>query len=249
MEKQKRFTVGRIIMVLALLIFLFGISRVFYIVGDYYQYLDAYSGDIARGDQLAAKDDLENLKYFYQLNSKLKPFGLSWVADKYFFQEALVQAAAYDYLTNRHERVIEQLKDEQGLWGRYLRANSKWRLAQGVFEQSLKKDPATKLKEQSEADEMASSTKDDYEEAVKISQGDWLPAKWNYDLTTNDEARARGLRPKPASIKIKLGTGGKKDQGKGKYIGVGPQGEGSRDLEIEGTPTDGKPKPGTKRPG
>lgn len=249
MEKQKRFTVVRIMGALTLLIFSVMLGRVSYLVGDYYQYLDAYSGDVARGDQLAAKADLENLQYFYELNKKLKPLGLSWLADRYFFNEAAYYAAAYDYLTNRHERVMEELKDDNGLWGRFLRANSKWRLAQGIFEQSLKKDSVTRLKEQIEADEMTSSTKEDYEEAIKISQGDWLPAKWNYDLTADDEARARGLRPKPPKIKIILGSGGQKNKGQGKNKGEGPQGGGSQDLEIEGPPTDGNPKPGTKRPG
>ncbi len=249
MEKQNRLTAGRIVVALAILLFALVGGRVFYLVGDYYQYLDAYSGDVFRGDQLAARVDLENLQYFYQLNKSLKPWGLSWLADRYLFKEAIYHAAAYDYLTNRHERVVEELKDDNGLWGRFLRANSKWRLAQGIFEQSLKKDPATNLKEQIEADELSFSTKEDYEEAVKISQGDWLPAKWNYDLTVDSETRARALRPKPAKIKVMLGTGGSKDKGLGKNKGQGSKGNGSQDLEIEGPPTDGNPKPGTKRPG
>ena len=224
-------------------------SRIFYLVGDYYQYRDAYSGDVVRGDQLAARIDLENLEYFYELNKKLKPFGLSWLANRYLFKEALYQEAAYDYLANRHERVVEKLKDDNSFWGRYLRANSKWRLAQGIFEQALKMDAVTQSKEKAEADEMASSTKDDYEEIIKMSQGEWLPAKWNYDLTTDAGARAAGLSPKLAKVKVILGTGGKKNKGTGKGKGQGPQGKGSHDLEIEGPSTDGNPKPGTKRPG
>ena len=256
MEKQtvrqglgKRITFGRTAVSVAILIFAVLVSRAFYLVGDYYQALDAYSGDVARGDQLAAKADLENLQYFYELNTKLKPWGASWLADDYLFKSAPQQTAAYDYLTNRYERVSEELKDDNSFWGRYLRANSKWRLAQDIFERASLKDSATRLKEQAEADEMVLATKDDYEELIKMSQGEWLPAKWNYDLTTDPSARGAGLSPKPAKVKVMLGTGGKKDKGLGQDKGRGQRGRGARDVPIEGPPTDGTPKSGPKRPG
>lgn len=249
MEKLKRFSMFRILTVLLLAgVFLF-FTRVLYLVGDYYKVLDAYSGDIIRGDQLAARQELENLKRFYELNEKLKPFKLNWVADKYLFAGTNSREAAYDSLTNRHDRVVERLKDENDFWSRYIRANSTWRIAQGIFEQSLKKDTKTKLEEQKKADELAYSTKEDYEEAVKLDKGRWLPPKWNYDLTTNADSRAAALMPKPGVIKVKLGLGGKKNKGMGKDKGRGEKGEGQQDLPIEGPPTDGKPKPKNNRPG
>ena len=244
----RRFTLGRVLLTIAILVFSAGVSRILYLVGDYYENLDAFSGDIGRKDQLAAREDLENLKYFYQLNNKLRPFGLSWLADRYLFKEAVHHATAYDYLTNRHEKVIEDLKNENTFWGYYLRANSKYRLAQGVFAQSVQKDPATRLKEQLKAVEMAASTKDDYEEAVKITKGEHLAASWNYDMTTDAGKLMAALQPKADPVKVKLGTGGRKNEGKGKDKGKG-EGDGSQDLEIKGPPGEGNPQQGTKRPG
>ena len=249
MEKQKRFTLGRIFIAFFVLIFFSFIGCVMYSTGDYYKYRDAYSGDIARGDQLAAKKDLENLNYFYDLNFQLRPFNLDWLANEYIFKNLQPYEAAYIYLTGRHEMVIDKLKNDDSYWGHFIRANSKWRLAQGIFENSLKKDEKTKIEEQKKADEMAYSTKDDYEQAIKIDKSKTVPPNLNYDFTTNASARAAALQPKPEKIKVKLGTGGRKNKGLGKDRGSGPEGDGQQDLEIEGPPTDGKPKSGTNRPG
>lgn len=249
MEKLKRLTVGRIFVAAALITLFLFLGTVFYLASDYYKSLDAFSGDIVRRDQLAAREDLERLNYFYELNNMLEPYKLNWIADKYLFKDAPRYKAAYDYLTNRHVRVIEELKNDNSFWGHFIKANSVWRLAQGIYEQSLKMDEKTKSKMQQEADEKAYSTKDDYEEAIKINGGASLPPKWNYDFIANPSTRALGLKPKPGVIKVKLGTGGKKNKGMGKDKGLGPKGEGQQDLEIEGPPTEGKPKPGTHRPG
>lgn len=247
--KVKRVTFYRVSAAIALLIFLLSASSVMYLVSQYYKYLDAYSGDVAREDQIAAREDMEKLQYFYELNGRLKPYWLDGVAEEYIFKGTLYHEAAYDYLVSRYERVLERLQNDQGFWARFLRANAKWRLAQGIFEQSLQMSLKTKLEMQMQADELASSTRDDYEEAVKATGGGHLPSSWNYDLTTNDGARAGALQPKVPGVKIRLGEGGKKDKGLGKDKGRGPKGEGSQDLEIEGPPTEGKPKSGAKRPG
>ncbi len=250
MQKIRRITLGRISVASVLLVLAFSSVFVMYKIAGYYKYLDAYSGDVIRGDQIAARNDLANLKYFHDLNKKLKPFKLDWIADKYFFKDARYREVAYDSMRNRFEKVVEDLKDDNSYWGRLLRANARWRLAQGVFEQALKKDPKTSLEEQKKADELALSTKDDYAEAIKLSGGELLPPKWNYDLTTNPNARAAGLQPKPPKIIIKLGLGGgKKEKGQGKDKGQGPKGEGTKPLDIKGPPTEAKPNPGVNRPG
>lgn len=250
MEKIRRVTLGRVLIASAILAVSFLSISVMYLISHYKHYLDAYSGDVIREDQIAARNDLANLKYFYDLNKKLKPFKLDWIADKYLFKNVQHREAAYDYMANRFEKVTKDLKDDNSYWGRYLRANSNWRLAQGVFEGALKKDSKTSLEEQKKADEMALSTKDDYAEAIKLDGGEKLPPKWNYDLTTNPSARAAGLQPKPAKIKVKLGLGGgKKEKGEGKDKGQGPKGEGVKPLDINGPPTDAKPNPGVHRPG
>ncbi|MBI4160504.1 MAG: hypothetical protein HY506_01195 [Candidatus Yanofskybacteria bacterium] len=250
MKGQTRFTPRRFLLALAVLTPALFLSWLSFLIGDYYKYLDNYSGDIVRRDQIAAREDLENLNYFYQLNQKIRPFQLDWIADKYLFENARYYKAAYDFLTNRHERVVEgDLKDDENFWARYLRANSRWRIAQGAFSQIIKlKDVKQKSEAFKKADEMAYSTKEDYEEAVKMAGGKHSASSWNYDLTTNASARANALIPKPPKIKVRLGLGGNKNKGKGKQ-GDGPSGEGSLDLKIDNLPDKAKQKPDAHRPG
>lgn len=251
MKKSKRFTGKRLLMAIILVaIFSFG-GRLCYLVGEYYQCLDDYSGAVIRRDQLAARDYLANLRYFQQLSSQLKRLKLDGLVGGYFFGEMAYYEAAYDYLTNLHERITEneKIKNDSGFWARYLRANSEWRLAQGIFAQSLKMDLQAKAEMQAKADQLAIATKGDYEAAIKMAQGRHLPSSWNYDLTTDDGKRAAALRPKPTKLPLKLGEKGKKDKGVGQDRGRGPNGNGSRDLNIEGPPGEAKQKPTPQRPG
>lgn len=249
MKKSRRFTWTRVLVAIAAVAFFSGAGWLCYLVGEFYQCLDDYSGAVVRGDQLAARDNLANLHHFQKLSGKLKPLWLDGLAGKYFFGEIVYYETAYDYLANRHERVTEKMKDDSSFWGRYLRANSWWRLAQGIFAQSLKVDSKARAEMQKKADQLALATKDDYETAIRIKRGGHLPSSWNYDLTTKEESRAAALRPKPGVLPVKLGEGGKRDKGIGRGRGRGPGGDGSHDLNIEGPPGDAKQKSGSQRPG
>ena len=241
MEKVKRFSLKRVMIALALLACFSSVSVVFFRIGEFYETLDDFSGAVSRGDQLAARDYLLDLNYFYELNASLKRFKLNGIARKHLFKDAEYYQAAYDYLTGDHEQVIEKLKDSESYWAHYMRANSQWRLAQGVFEESLKMDAKTKKEMQKKAVEMAYSIKDDYEQAIRKDPDSTLPPKWNYDLVTNPAAMMAGLMPKPLKIKVMLGAGKKKGQDGER--GSGPNGKGTLDLDKKGGD---KPAPSDK---
>lgn len=253
MEKVMRFTIGRVLLAIVASVVFFYVELFLLNGREFYRTQDAFSGAVSRGDQLATRDNLQRLQYFYELNKKLKPLRLDGIANKYFFQEAQHNQSAYDFLTGNYEKIIKDLKDDDSYWGLFMRANAKWRIAQGIFENSLNKskDEKTRTAEQKQAIEMATSTKDDYEQAIKKWQPSvpWLPAPWNYDLTTNPSAMARALAPKPIKVRVRLGEGGDKGNNPGNRDGDAP-GKGTLDLDKKGGDKPSQnPNPGSPREG
>ncbi len=251
MEATKRFTLFRFLAALLLAVLFSGVAYVLYEVGLYYSYLDAYSGHIVRGDQTAAREGMEDLNYFYQLSDELH---LRWLADKYLFKDSVYHRAAFNYVAGDFDGVVNKdLQGQEGFWAYYLRANANWRIAQGKYANGLNlKDKAEKEKQLKAADDLAKDlVKDDYALAVKADPNGSLPSSWNYDLVSDDGARKKGLQPKPAPIKVKLGIRipcgksgpgpkGEKDKGK---AGTKPQDLDNKGGEQPGGKPGGKPKP------
>ena len=248
--KTRRFTWFRYLIAIVMVPTLFFIWFWPFSVGQFYEKLDSFSGTISRGEQLAAREGLKDLQYFYDLNAKLKSLKLDWVASKYLFKNAVNYEVAFDSLTGRSDRVDKRLKYEDNFWAYYMRGNAKWRIAQSDFRHALTlEDAKLKEEEKKKADDMAASTKDDYERAIKSDPAGTLPPKWNYDLVTNPAARAAALGPKPVKVRLVLGEGGKGKKGLGDDKGDGLKGKGLEDLKILGPPKDAKSQPGTRRPG
>ena len=248
---KKNITIKRVFLAaIASVIFSF-FFVVFFRTGQFYEVLDDTSGAISRKDQLAVRDNLARLQYFYDLNKNLTPPGLDDFVSRHFFKDAQYYQSAYDQLTGNHEKVADHdLKDDNSFWGSYLRANSKWRIAQGIFEGSLNKnkDEKTRMAEQKQAIEMAASTKDDYERAIRL----WLTVEdsWNYDITADPSAMARALAPKPIKVRVVLGEGGNKYKGPKGDKGEGPEGKGTLDLDKKGGDKPGQNNnPGARREG
>src|SRR3989338_11248005 len=105
----------------------------------YNEYLDKFSGHIARGDQTAAKEGLQDLDYFYQLNRKLDVVGLGWVSRKYWLYEgnAVNYRTGSYYVAGDWDRVKSELQGQDNFWAYYLRANAGWRKAQGIYANAL----------------------------------------------------------------------------------------------------------------
>ena len=257
MEATKRFTFLRFFLVLVLTVFFTGAGYLMYEVGLYYTYLDNYSGDVARGDQSAARDGIGDLDYFYQLNKKLNVIHLGWLGDKYLFYDSVYHRAAFNYIAGDYKKVTDDLQGQDGFWAYYIRGNAQWRKAQGIYANALNlpnktdKDKAEMAKQLKAADDLAKTVvKDDYAMAVRSDPSGSLPPSWNYDLVSNDATRKKGLQPKPAPIKVKLGQKpgngpgpgpkGKDNDGK---AGTKPKDLDSKDGKKPGGQPDGKPRP------
>lgn len=248
--KTKRFTWSRSLFAIVIGSALLFIWFIPFTVSRFYEKLDSFSGTILRGEQLAAREGLNNLQYFYDLNARLKPLKLDGIASKYLFRDAVNYEVAFDYLTGRFDRVAERLKNEDNFRAYYMRGNAKWRIAQGAFRHALTlEDAKAKEAEKKKADDMAALTGDDYERAIKSDPNHTLPPPWNYDLVKNPAARAAALGPKPVKVRLVLGEGGKNKKGLGDDKGEGLKGRGLEDLKILSPPKDAKSKPGTRRPG
>ncbi len=247
MKKTNRFTLVRLLISLAVIVVSFAFCYSLLQVSKFYKSLDAYSGAVSRGDQLAVRDNLEDLRHFPDLNKKLEFAGLDFIANKYLFKDFRYYESAYDYMTGNYERVIDQLKDDEDFYAHFIRANAKWRTAQGLIEQNLSSS-TIRIEPALKSVQMAAALKEDYAECIKKDQKSSISPKWNYDLVTDPNALARGLMPKPQKVRVVLGRGGKNKKGEGQDKGEGPKGHDLKDGK-ESPEQPGKPKSGTYRPG
>lgn len=247
----KRFTAARVLLASLAIIFSALVAVIFYTAGNFYKCLDDFSGQVARGDSIEAKTGLERLKYFHELNNKFPPLVRDFVS-KRFFKDAKYHQAVFDSMTGQHGKAVDDLKNESGYYAYQITGNAKWRIAQDVYKKALlwPLSPTFRKEQIQKAEEMASSTKDDYEKALRANPNNH-EASWNYELMTiaGGAAMRGALQPKEGKIKIRLGLkgrGNKGDRGKGKDGGLG--GEGTEDLGRSGDKK-ARPNPSERRPG
>ena len=237
---MRRFSLLRILLAIPLAALFLGFGLVMYQIGSYFDYLDAYSGHIARGDESAARDGLKDLQYFYEQNRKLESVWLSWIGEDYIFEDAACQRAAFHNLTNNHKKTVdEELKDKEGFCSAFLRGNARWRQAQGIYRNALNlpdKTDAQKAEKEKQlkiADDLAATfARDDFEAALKANPGH-APSSWNYDLLSNPETRAAGLKPKPGKVKVRVGVPGGGPRNPGPRGDDGKKGEGKKSKDID----------------
>ena len=248
---MKRISFVRLLLAVLLVLVCSVSGFMFYQAGNYYDHLDAYSGHISRQDQSPAKEGLKDLQYFYDQNRKLGVVGLSWVAERYLFQDMACQRSAFYNLDRNFDKTVEELKDKEGFCAFFLRANARWRQAQAIYANGLTlpdktdEQKAEKARQLKLADDIASTlVRDDYMAALKANPSHH-PSSWNYDLVSNPDTRAKGLRPKPGQIRVRLGQGaggGKSDPGP---LGENDKGLGNKSKDID-TKDEGPGKPGSK---
>ncbi len=248
---MRRLPFGRFLLAILLLALFSGSGLIMYQVGNYFDSLDAYSGHIARQDESAAREGLEDLQYFYEQNRKLDMVWLSWIGHNYVFEDPACQRAAFYNLTRDYKKTVdEELKDKDGFCASFLRANARWRQAQAITANALTlpdKTDAEKVKKTEQlklADDLAGTlARDDYEVALKANPSH-APSSWNYDLLSNSETRAKGLMPKPGKPKVRVGSpaGGPKNPGP---RGEDDKGEGKKSKDID-TNDKGPGQPGGK---
>jgi len=248
---MKRFSLRRFLLALLMAILFSGFGLVLYQAGNYFSYLDAYSGHIVRQDESAAREGLSDLRYFYEQNMKLDKVYLSWIGRNYILEDPACQRAAFYNLTKDYDKTVDELKDKESFCAAFLRGNARWRQAQAITARALtlpsKTDvqKAEKEKQLKLADDMAATfAKDDFEVALKANPSH-APSSWNYDLLSNPETRAKGLTPKPGKIKIRVGQspgGGPRTPGP---KGEDDKGEGKKSKDID-TNDKGPGQPGGK---
>ncbi len=207
MVEKRRISFVRVMLALLATIILGLIWLAPFRLGDFYRHQDDFSGSVLRGDTSTARENLEKVEYFYGWNKVLDNFWLDGQANKYLFYNAPYHRSALDYLIGNHTKVAEDLKNDNSFWASYLKGNVNWRIAQDMYKHALEiKDKKEMEVAKKVAKELASSTKDQYVEAIKQDDGQTLPPKWNYDLTTDEDALMRALLPKPPRIRIPLGV-------------------------------------------
>lgn len=248
---MKRFSFPRLLLAVPLTALFLGAGLVMYQIGSYFDYLDAYSGHIARQDESAAREGLKDLQYFYEQNRKLDSLWLSWIGEDYLFGDAACQRAAFSNLTKAYKKTVEEeLKDQEGFCASFLRGNARWRQAQAIYANALtlpNKTDAQKTEKEKQlklADDLAATlAKDDYEAALKANPSH-SPSSWNFDMLSNPEKRAAGLKPKPKPAKVRVGVpaGGPKNPGP---RGEDDKGEGKKSKDID-TEDNGPGQPGGK---
>lgn len=248
---MKRFSLLRILLATLLAVLFLGSGLVLYQVGSYFDYLDAYSGHIARQDESAAREGLKDSQYFYEQNQKLDTIWLSWIGHDYIFEDPACQRAAFYNLTKDYKKTVDELRDKEGFCAAFLRGNARWRQAQAITANALtlpdKTDiqKAEKEKQLKLADDMAGTlARDDYEAALKANPSH-APSSWNFDMLSNPEKRAKGLMPKPGKIKVRIGQnpgGGPRNPGP---KGEDDKGEGNKSKDID-TNEKGPGQPGGK---
>lgn len=247
----RRFTVKRLFFASLLLAIYGSIALIPYRVGDYYQVLDQYSGDISRGEITPARGDLGQLTYFYRLNDKLKFIRLDGTARKHLFKGAPFHLAAYGYISGDMGRTGELMEKEEGFWAYYIRANAHFRQAQKMTANALNlTDPEDRKNQLNKADQIAKDTKDDYLAAIKSDPNETNEPKWNYDIVTDDAARMAALMPKAGQTKVKLGVpGGGPGPGPEGRDKKGDKGYKPKDLGREGDKSPSNPEGRPKRVG
>lgn len=252
MNRKTRFTIPRLLLAVLLVALFSSGSWVAYQVGSYFGYLDAFSGDIARGEESTSRDGLKDLQYFYDLSRRADDFYLGWIADLFgrdrLFKDFNSHRAAYYYVSGDREKAIEQVRDAEGFWPAYIRGIARWRQDQAKTANGLNlKDPKEMAKQLKDADDEAGTTvKDDFEAALKADPSH-VESSWDYDMTSDPKARAAGLAPKPAPIKTRLGVGGGGPRQPGPEGDEDKEGLGKKSKDLDSKdPGPGRPdgKPG-----
>lgn len=250
---MRHFSFGRIFLAILMAILFSGSGLIIYQIGSYFNYLDAYSGHIARQDESASREGLKDLQYFYEQNQKLDKVWLSWIGRDYIFEDPACQRAAFHNLQGDYKKTVdEDLRDKEGFCTAFLRANAIWRQAQAdtanalILPDKTDAQKADKERQLKLADDLAATfAKDDFEAALKANPSH-APSSWNYDFLSNPETRAKGLMPKPGKIKVKIGQnpgGGPRNPGpKGEDD---KKGEGKKSKDID-TNDKGPGQPGGK---
>ena len=181
--------------VLALL-FLIAVAVPSLSLSRFYGNLDSLSDSVRRGDFDQAAAELSEVTAFYETS---RAWGLQSLADSYLFRDAFLQQASYNYLTGNYDAVVDGLTDEvDDPRASYLLGSAKFQLAKLRYRAIESDAPDAELRRQAIIQEVLDDINPDYERALRGDADDRFEYKWDYDLTSNEEAIRRALEePQP----------------------------------------------------
>jgi len=176
--------------VLALLFF-FVVAMPSRSMSRFYTTLDTLSDSVRRGDYDQAEVDLSEVTAFYESS---RDWGLQSLADSYLFRDAFLQQASYNYLTGNYDAVVADLADEvDDPRASYLLASAKFQLAKLRYRAIPDDLPDAETQRQAIVQEVLDDVNADYERALRSDVDGQFEYKWNYDLTSDEDAARRAL--------------------------------------------------------
>ena len=162
----------------------------------FYLTLDRLSDSVRRADFDQAEAELTAVTGFYESS---RGWGLQSITDSYLFRDAFLQQAALYYLTGDYEAVVDGLADEvDDPRASYLLASAKFQLARQRY-RAISPDAANaEASRQAIIQDVLDDINPDYERALRSDGDDRFEYKWDYDLTSDEEAIRRALEePQP----------------------------------------------------
>ena len=182
-------------LVLAVL-FLVGVAMPSLSMSRFYLTLDRLSDSVRRGDFDQAAVELSDVTAFYESS---RAWGLQSVADSYLFRDAFLHQASYQYLTGNYEAVVDGLTDEvDDPRASHLLGSAKFQLARLRYRAIPSDASDAELRRQAIIQEVLDDINPDYERALRGDVDGRFAYKWDYDLTSDEEAIRRALeQPQP----------------------------------------------------
>ena len=181
---MKRKSLRNIIISIIILVVIVPVSFMIHRAGSYYYFLSKFESSVKGGDLLSARQEFENLKYYFQ---KSRKWGTGILADTFLFEDAWLHDAYYFYVMEDYKTVIDKLQDINDHRAKNLLGVTLFRLAQAEYkkgDEEVRNETIRKV-----VNEINSM----FESAVKEGPEDYFDYKWNYDLTAEEEKVVQAL--------------------------------------------------------
>ena len=176
-----------------------------YFIREYYLLpLDRFNYQVSNDNPEAAREELDNLRYFYDLTAKWK---VKWLADRFLFRDAYLRDAQYYFLIGDFQRVIndENLKNSDDYRAAQLVGSAMFRDFKARYENaktSREREEIVKL--------VVSEVSSYFEKALRKGPAFSYPDanfdyRWNYDIASDPSSAKRAMESKQPMPRFKLG--------------------------------------------
>ena len=203
--------VSRRIVVFSLM---FVVAIVIGIVSDYFYQFNYHRNQlnfyIMTGDAESARAELNNVRYYDGLARKWK---VGWFADRYLLNNESIALynGAYDYLIGAYQKVVSSntLEESNDYRAAHMIGSAKVRLLQAKYREE--KNPALKKKLlEVLGKQILEDVSPYFKKAVELSPEFKFPDpnfndRFNYDITSDEDAAQRAIEAKQPDIKFILG--------------------------------------------